>query len=156
MRIPESISKWLPVAIGGALLSLYGFVFQQIYQQVGSPFLARLFPSLLTESQRGSIRLLLLSLVVSVAWVAYLHVLLLKDPRRIRRRYTFNQKTGISSLRGVNYCSKCLMKPECLESPLRIGKVPGWWVCDACGAPFQDENYIESPAKPRQQLPASS
>ena len=147
MRIPESISKWIPVALAGGTLTLYSIVFSHIYLQVGHPFPEQLYPSALAELRRGSVQLLILSLAVSVAWLGYLLLLLSDNPRRIRKRFAFNAKTGIRTRNGINYCHRCLMKPECVESPLASTKVRGWWRCDApeCSATYQDETYTPPP-----------
>jgi hypothetical protein len=152
MKIPESILRLIPPALATATVALYSVVFAHIYQQVGKPFPERLYSSLLSELQRGSVQLLLLSLAVLATWVVYLHIQISRDPQIIRGRYAFDPKTRIRTRRGVRYCHKCLMSPECFEAPLTAGNVQGVWVCETqnCGGVYRDSTFIQPPPESQQ------
>ena len=150
MKIPESLRKTLSIAIVGVIVSGYGFVFREIYHQAPAPFQEHLLPATINEMRRGSIQLLLLSLVVSVAWIGYLLSILSTNPHLIRSRYRFDQKTKIRFRRGIRYCNICLLSPECLPSPLAMTGTQGMWICGNknCGHPYYDETFVQPPEEP--------
>ena len=140
MRLPTSISEWLRASLLAGLAALYGWVLLRIQADTPKPFPEHLLPALLSEIQRGSVQLLLLTDVVLGSWVYYLHRLV--SPKRTRDRYTLS-RTGIRVRKGKNYCNRCIMEDSPVESELYDLGARGDWKCDRCHGEWFDETKAD-------------
>ena len=109
----------------------------------------------LPNSTQATILFLAVFLSLSGAYYATIlgwqvYTLRRENPQIIRERYAFDPKTKIRTRRGIRYCNRCLLSPECLPSPLAVSETQGLWMCDNknCGQPYYDETFVPPPEEP--------
>jgi hypothetical protein len=107
MRLPKSISAWLPVAILGTTGTLLTTLALKSIGNTKGSYPAAVIATLQTEPAGSLLLILLLLFLVALVWVIYLHISGAPDPERLRSKFT-KSKHGWMERDSIYFCTKCL------------------------------------------------
>jgi ribosomal protein L37AE/L43A len=145
MKVPRQIREWWPVALVGGLLGAIGWFAAQIAHAAADPFWKHIASAIPQTLLMSLCCLLLLTIVLLVIWVIYLHRVhreptVAEKEKQIEDRFdTFDSCLGIwtHKIQPGFFCTKC--KASHIESPLRE-RADGW-SCAVCGKVYENPDY---------------